>query len=404
MNALRRATPTRRAWALSGVGTAFIVAGRTLALKELFPIGLTAVVLVLLSWLVVALQPIDLRASRRLVPSRMHAGGPGRVDLDLTSTGTSPTPVLCARDPFDGGRRHARFRVAPIQPGQTVHAAYRVPTDRRGVFPVGPLEVLRTDPLGLLERRVEVLGADTLTVYPPIDRIAALPHTRGQDPRGGTIARPALGVGGDDFYALRPYVLGDDLRRVHWASTARLDELMIRQDQLPWQGRVVVSVDVRAEVHTEATFEAAMSAAASICVACAADRVEVRLVGTDGVDTGFGGGRGHVEVILERLAGWTADTDRTRTLTRALAALGRGNDAALAVVTTGRAGAAALEAAARARTGRSGTTTVVFEDGSGGKPPVTGGIVLRCSGRNGFVQAWEASFGPAPHRLTELVL
>jgi uncharacterized protein (DUF58 family) len=389
---------------LTAAGVISLAAGRVLGVRELFLMGFTMVVLVLLSWLLVAFAPIRVSAARRVVPPRVHSGGPGRVDLDLTAEGTSRTPVLSARDPFDAGRRQARFRVAPLEPGQTVHSAYRVPTDRRGVFSLGPLELIRTDPLGLLERTVAVAGTDTLTVYPAVDRIAALPHTRGQDPRGGTIARPALGVSGDDFYALRPYVVGDDLRRVHWASSARLDDLMIRQDELPWQGRVVVCVDIRAEVHSEASFEAAMSAAASICVACAAGRVEVRLVGSDGVDTAFGGGRGHVEVILERLAGWAPDPDRANTLTRALAHLAGGRDAALAVLTTARAGAPGLEAAARTRRGPSGTTIVVFDDGSGTPVPATSGMVLRCSGRAGFVKTWEATFGPAPHRLTDVVL
>jgi len=404
VNALRRATPTRRAWILGIAGTAFIAGGRVLGLRELFPIGFTAVLLVLISWVFVALSPIPVAAARRLAPQRIHAGTPGRVDLDLTCVGSRSTPVLSARDPFDGGRRHARFRVAPLRPGQTIHSAYRVPTDRRGVFLVGPLQMTRTDPLGLLERTVAVVPADTLTVYPPIDRIAALPHTRGQDPRGGTIARPALGAGGDDFYALRPYVMGDDLRRVHWASSARLDDLMIRQDELPWQGRVVVCVDVRSEVHTEATFEAAMSAAASICVACASGHVEVRLVGSDTIDTGFGAGRGHIEVILERLAGWKPDDDRSRTLTRALARLSGGRDAGLAVITTARAGTPGFQAAARTRRGPTGTTIVVFDDGSSAPLQASGAMVLRCSGRNGFLERWEAAFGAAPHRLTESVI
>ncbi len=70
--------------------------------------------------------------------------------------------------------------------------------------------------------------------------------TTGNDPLAGAEHPNALGRGGEDFYALRHYVVGDDLRRVHWPSTARHDELMVRQDELPWQGRATVLVDVRA--------------------------------------------------------------------------------------------------------------------------------------------------------------
>jgi len=54
-----------------------------------------------------------------------------------------------------------------------------------------------------------------------------------------------VGRVGDDFYALRPYVVGDDMRKVHWPSTARRDELMVRQDELPWQGRVTIPQPLR---------------------------------------------------------------------------------------------------------------------------------------------------------------
>ena len=59
-----------------------------------------------------------------------------------------------------------------------------------------------------------------------------------------------LGRSGDEFYSLRPYVVGDDLRRVHWPSTARRDELIVRQDERHWQGRTTVLLDVRRAVHT----------------------------------------------------------------------------------------------------------------------------------------------------------
>jgi uncharacterized protein (DUF58 family) len=71
--------------------------------------------------------------------------------------------------------------------------------------------------------------------------------------------------GGEDFYTLREYQRGDDLRRVHWPSSARTDRLMIRQLETPWQSRALVLLDVRASVYeSNDAFETAVSGAASV--------------------------------------------------------------------------------------------------------------------------------------------
>jgi len=129
-----------------------------------------------------------------------------------------------------------------------------------------------------------------------------VPFTSGNDPLAGTLRPNALGRSGDDFYALRPYVVGDDLRRIHWPSTARHDELLVRQQEQPWQGRTTVLLDVRRATHDLDSFEAAVSAAASIVTANGGRHDLVRMLTTDGVDSGYGSGTSHVQALLEHLA------------------------------------------------------------------------------------------------------
>src|SRR5437870_13921923 len=93
--------------------------------------------------------PSSRRAFRHLHPPRVHAGGSSRVELTVGNGGRRRTPVLTLRDPFDGGRRWARFPLAPLRPGEEARAAYRLPTDDRGIYSLGPLEVVLTDPFGL---------------------------------------------------------------------------------------------------------------------------------------------------------------------------------------------------------------------------------------------------------------
>jgi uncharacterized protein (DUF58 family) len=140
-----------------------------------------------------------------------------------------------------------------------------------------------------------------------VEDVAAASRSDGMDPHGWRT--PGLQTGGDEFHSLRPYVMGDDLRRVHWPSTARRDELTVRQDERHQQGRTTVLLDVRRAVHTEESFERAVSAAASLLVAAIRRGDEVRLVATDGTDSGYGAGPSSVSAMLEYLAA-VATTDR----------------------------------------------------------------------------------------------
>lgn len=388
---------TRRGWLLLAASVGCTATGRALGVIELYAVAAAIVALVLGSAVFVHAASFTLRATRELRPPRVHAGAFSRVELVLRNLGTRTAPVLTVLDPFDGGRRWARFLVAPLAPGEQARAAYRLPTERRGVFPLGPLEVQRRDPLGIANVSVEAAPVTELTVFPRIDDILPLPYTLGHDPLAGVDHPTALGAG-DEFYALRAYEMGDDLRRVHWPSTAKLDELMIRQDEMPWQGRATVVLDLRAGVHNEVSLELAVSAAASIATACWHKRALLRLVTSDGTDSGFASGNRHLDAIMERLA--VVGTDRGGNLLSVLASLRRGgNGGSLVVVTT--AGAADSDLAAAARLGaRFGHVTVVlFERSSYDQwanaagtraralPPV--GPVVRVTGDEPFARAWD---------------
>ena len=395
---------TRRGWLLALGSLVLSVAGRLLGLVELFAMAAAALVLAAGSLLYVRLTRFRLEATRELRPPRVHAGNASRVELTVRNLAFRRSPVLAARDPFDGGRRWARLLLAPLGPGETARAAYRLPTDRRGVFDLGPLQLELADPFGLARTSVEAAAATKLTVYPHIDVVEPLPLSRGNDPHAGADHPIALGMAGEDFYALRDYQEGDDLRRVHWAATAKLDELMIRQEEMPWQGRATVLLDLRKGVHTPESLEIAVSAAASIVNASWKRRSLVRFLSTDGVDSGFAAGQAHIEAIFEHLAG--AGLDRGSHLTPFLARLRRqGNGGALAVVTTAAASNADLDGIARLR-GRYGLISLVliersaFErvplDARAHRPVPPLGMVARIASGMPFPAAWTAALQTLP--------
>ena len=395
---------TRRGGMLLLGAALLAMGGRLLGIVELYMLAGAALALVAGAVAFVRLTRFELEASRELRPARVHAGGASRVELTVRNTGVRRSPVLAARDPFDNGRRWARFLVAPLAPGESARAAYRLPTDHRGIFDLGPLHVHLEDPFGLASMSREGAPPTRLTVYPRVDPIPPLPMTRGNDPHAGADHPTALASSGEDFYALREYEVGDDLRRVHWKATARLDELMIRQEEMPWQGRVTVLVDLRRAVHTPATLELAVSAAASVVSACWRHRSLVRLVATDGGDSGFAAGHAHVEAVLEHLAGAVAG--REDSLGAILSSLRReGNGGALTVVTTAAAPDADLDRVARLRSRFGGVTVVLLErslldPSSAASPPPrpVPGIrtVVRVGADRPFAAAWSQAMAGGP--------
>lgn len=287
-------------WTLAGAGV-LVVAGRLFGIFELVVAGTAAGALVACCAVAVGLTRLRLDVARELHPPRVHAGTPSRVELEVTNRGRRRTPLLTLRDPVGPGRS-ATVLLAPLAPGESVRAAYRLPTEERGIVHIGPLQVEVGDPFGLTAIAVPGAPVAELTVWPAVEPVAPMPRTNGDDPHGGSDIPNTLAASADDFHALRPYVVGDDLRRVHWPSTARSDELMVRQDEMPWESRATVVLDTRPSTHTPATFERAVAAAASVIVACSRQHFLLRLVTTAGYDTGFGAGAAHVDGAMEHLA------------------------------------------------------------------------------------------------------
>jgi uncharacterized protein (DUF58 family) len=371
------------------VAVILALAGLLVGIQELYPIAAAAVVLVAAARLWVGSRQIDVQVVRHVRPARVPAGAGARVELSVANHSVRRSAVLSARDPFDGGKRWARFLIAPLEPDEVRFAAYGLPTMQRGVFQLGPLELELSDPFGLAHVVTVASGSSTLTVHPKVEplrsrQVAAQPDTDTKVPL------PVIGQVGDEFYGLREYRPGDDLRRVHWVSTARLDQLIIRQPENLLRGRLTVAVDLRAPLHDAMTLEAALSAAASILTAAQRERVHVRLVTSAGADTGFGGTYSHCATALDLLA--AAKVHRGTTLTDELH-LGAGTGP-LVLITTQWAGEGDLAGVLRSG-GRDGATVVVFERSPSGD--LSGVLAHRLShcryvtvrAGGSFQRAWE---------------
>lgn len=291
---------TRTGLAVVAAAVGLVAAARMFGLVELFVMAIAVAALVVVTALWVRFRPVDVAIERSIRGRRVHAGDPSTVEVSVHNR-TRTSPVLHLHDPITG-TRGADLMVAPQHPRATTKASYRLPTTRRGIVTVGPMTVTITDPFGLWRMTTPLSDREDVTVLPTVDDIVAMSRTLGPDPDAGT-HRGAMGRRGDEFAALRAYVVGDDLRRVHWPSSARADDdLMVREEDVPWHGRIVVVLDLRRHVYDVDTLERAVSAAASVIQAHVRRGDHVRLLTTEGFDSHYASGAAHLGRTLDHLA------------------------------------------------------------------------------------------------------
>jgi len=403
--------PTRRGWAMVIGAVTLLATGRVFGIFELFVLGAGGASLLVVGAVTVLRRRVDLDATRSVHPARIHVGADSRVELSVTNRAHRVSPVVAVRDtlaqvppPGDGsggppgiGRRQARFLVAPLAAGGLDRASYRLPAERRGIFAVGPLRAEVNDAFGMWSKVTTIAPAIELTVYPAVETLVSAMHSQGDDPTSGAPRPATVGPTGEDLYGLRPYVVGDDLRRVHWPSTARTGELVVRQLELPWQGRATVLLDVRATAHTDATLETAVSAAASILAAAWGEGALVRLTTTDGTDSGFAAGHTHFDAVMEHLA--VVGPGRADGLDAVVGGLHRaGNGGSLTVVTTAAAAGSDLGLMAGLH-GRFATPTIVVVDDEADPaappPQPLGTTILRVRAGTTLAPAWNRAFAGA---------
>lgn len=307
---------TTRGRSFLAAGVAAGVCAYVLGQSDLLRVGLFLAALPL--GCVIALYRTRYRVAgtRSLSPTRVHAGSEARVHLRLHNVSRLPTGLLMLQDrvPYVLGPR-PRFVLDRVEAGGSREVFYRVRSDLRGRYPLGPLQLRLTDPFGMCELNRSFSAHDTLTVVP---RIEELPRIRlsGEAQGYGDGRRRALALAGEDDVIPRGYRHGDDLRRIHWRSTARYGELMVRREERPQQSRCTVLLDTRRTAHPgsgpDSAFEWAVSGAASVAVHLLRQGFTVRILtdtgfcvpGTDG--SAFGGPGGDcseaVGMVLDTLA------------------------------------------------------------------------------------------------------
>jgi uncharacterized protein (DUF58 family) len=273
---------TTRGRSFMAAGGAAMVCGLAIPQPDLIRVGALLVILPLVSALIASRSRYRLSCSRRLDPPRVPAGQFTVVTARVENVSRLRTGVLLAEDvtPYSLGSR-PRFVLDEIEPGGHRELSYQIHPDTRGKFTIGPLRVRVADAFGLVEISRSFSTTSTLVVTPkifPLPRATASSSWLGEGDGG---MRTISAIGEDDA-APRLYQDGDGLRRVHWKSTARYGELMVRREEHQWRNSASVFLDTRRSAHSgrgpSATFEFAVSAAASIGAHLSGEGFRARLI------------------------------------------------------------------------------------------------------------------------------
>ncbi len=258
-----------------------------------------------------------IRVRRRLSETRVAPGTRLRVGLEVENLATTPAPMLLLEDALPSPLgRPARLVVTDLRGRGGRDVSYSLLPQARGVYRLGPLTIDATDAFGVSRRRARMDGYDELIVTPEVEDLSTPPDAATGRGIGAARARQ-LQRSGDDYFTMRSYQEGDDLRRIHWPSVARTGELMIRQDEASRRATGLLFLDNReaglGREHTPA-FERAVSAVASVGVLLTHAGFTIRLATSERPAAVYGG-----DSFLDALA--AVDSTRIPSLASSITAL-----------------------------------------------------------------------------------
>lgn len=215
---------------------------------------------------------------RAVEPSKVMKGSPAIALIHATNLSRRTVAPL----PFDQklGDVTVRAYLPRLRRNEQALRTYRLPTARRGVFDIGPVEVPRADTFGLC-RTVQRMGEpQRIAVHPRLLPLQPLPTGASLNLEGPSSETSPQGS--ITFHRIREYVVGDELRKVHWPSTAKTGKLMVRHNVDTAQPYTVVLLDVNPDRYSEETFEEAVDVAASVLMSLSGGKAPVQLRVTNG--------------------------------------------------------------------------------------------------------------------------
>jgi uncharacterized protein (DUF58 family) len=372
-----------RVWRLlTARGRFFVVAGLVALLaamvagqRDVMRIALLLLLLPVVAGVLVSRARLRLSCERSVEPAQVTLGSPMRGRISLGQDGRLPAGILMLEDqvPRELGPR-PRFLVDKADLSWRREVEYPMLGRVRGRFATGPLRVRTTDPFGLVQLDRQFVATSEVMVTPQIFPLSAVRADGGGGSTGE--ARPhRIGIVGQDDALVREYRRGDEVRRIHWRSTAHRGELMVRREEQAWDPSARLLLDSRAGAHAgqglQSSLEWAVSAAASVALHFLDEGFNVEVFEADGplnVPGALGQhGAASADAVISRLTDLTPRA--TTSLQHAVESAVQDRPGQLVVAVLGRLDATDAEALLRLQRNRSQCLALVLDvDGFAGQP------------------------------------
>lgn len=366
-------------------GALLTIIGVAVGYPTLTAMGITLLAAVAIALLLVG-RPPDLTSTREVRPDRVTSGDPAITELTITNQGRRTSGASAGHETVGLGGIH--IDIPSLEPGESVTLANEVITDQRGVFNIGPLTVRRGDPIGLARRGDISSDVTQLIVHPRIHEVSPFPAGIRRDMEGLPSGEAA--EGGITFSNLREYVPGDDLRQVHWRSSAKVGTLMVRHNIDVHRPRTSVILDTTANLYDEASFEDAVRAAASIVVAAMGRRFPFTLRTTNGsvIDE-----RSSRLSVMDFLAAVEPNDDGTDNLGTTAVEASRDPAGLSCAAITGRAGVEALQSLGPVRNRFDQLTMIRMGSGNASQVfELAGAVLINAGTSEDFANAWNRRY------------
>ena len=259
---------TTRGRALVLVGLAVVLAAMLAGQRDVLRLGLLLLVLPVIAAFLVSRARLRMSCERSVEPAQAPLGSPMRGRITLGQDGRLPAGILLLEDqvPPELGLP-PRFLVDKADLSWRRDVEYPLLGRVRGRFVTGPLTVRTTDPFGLVQLDRQFVATSEVLITPQVVPLPGM-HSAGGAGSTGEARPHRVGVVGQDDVLVREYQQGDDVRRVHWRSTARRGEIMVRREEQSWDPSASIVLDTRSRAHAgrgvHSSLEWAISAAASV--------------------------------------------------------------------------------------------------------------------------------------------
>ena len=361
----RLLTVRGRLFAVAGLATLLVavVAGQ----RDLMRLALLLLLLPVVAGILVSRARLKLSCERSVEPAQVTLGSPMRGRIVLGQDGRLPAGILMLEDtvPRELGPK-PRFLVDKADLSWRREVEYPMLGRVRGRFATGPLLVRTTDPFGLVQLDRQFVATTEVMVTPQVFDLSAARASGGGGSTGE--ARPhRIGVVGQDDALVREYRRGDEVRRIHWRSTAHRGEIMVRREEQAWDPSARVVLDSRLGAHAgqglQSSLEWAVSATASVALHLLAEGFSVEVYEADGPlhATGAMGQPSSTtaELVLSRLTDLTPRL--TSTLHYAVESAVEDRPGQLVVAVLGRMDAADADALLRLQRSRAQCLALVLD-------------------------------------------